>query len=92
MKKTLIAATGWNLLRLFGGKRAAGGGEARDAGPLCVLEIVKRAFCGLWGGIQALNRAAGRGARPIGRPTLLSGLGGVAAAQCSRRAPLSGAC
>lgn len=55
-KKTLIAATGWNLLRLLSGRQGVGGPSTPPAGAPYVWQTVHRAVWGLLRGPGTLFR------------------------------------
>jgi transposase len=88
-KKTLIAATGWNLLRLLGGKRPPGTDDARHIRP---WDDLRKRLWAVWSprwGFRAFRQER----RPsLGGSVIPSGRSHVAAHRHARMTHLSGAC
>lgn len=88
-KKTLIAATGWNLLRLVGCKREQGRRDSRHIGLWAGLRVVLRA---VWRRQRSFRTFMRGMRRPIGGDAVASGRGQVAANRHALNPVLSGAC
>ena len=82
-KKTLIAATGWNLLRLLGGRKAPATGAAGG------FELLKGALRGL---LRGLPGRSGTGAGPGGRRAARRSSRPLLIPQLARRIALSAGC
>jgi transposase len=88
-KKTLLAATGWNLLRLLSGKAGSRAAETRFLDGLAALVAPRTALFRLWSGLQALTRAEGAVERA---PNVPSTRGWLKGAQHALNSYLSGVC